>query len=155
MKNATLIKDKKRSWRLRIFFIIFFSAIFYYLFFPKPEAKNNTSPEFFIPAEHQEKRFDYLSYSDANFFSENGSQYYSINLKNDSYIYDLKNIYIKLSYFSDKENKNKINEDYLEKIEVIPSKENYLIKKEIISGLPNKYWVAISIDQLELSKKEN
>ncbi len=155
MKNATLIKDKKRSWRFRIFFIILFSAIFYYLFFPKPETKNNTSPEFFIPAEHQEKRFDYLSYSDAEFFSENGKRYYSISLKNDSYIYDLKNIYVKLSYFSDEESKNKIDEDYLEKIELIPSREDYLIKKEIVDGLPNKYWVAISVDQLELSGKGN
>ena len=109
-----------------------FSAIIYYLFFPKSENTSKTSPDFFIPQDHQEKRFDYVSFSEMKFYSEDNIRHFSVGVKNDSYIYDMENVNLIIKYFSDEKMTNLIDtEYYYGKINLISSRDEYKLTHPI------------------------
>lgn len=152
MKNSIIIENKKKSWRMRIVIYGFLIFLIYYFFIPKSNV-DNANQEVLIPMAIQDKRFEYLTFSDVKSRLENGAYIISGKVKNNSYVYDLKIKNFTITYFSNEETTDVIDNEYYDVTQLISSGEEYDFEFNVTKYLPEKWWWKIKVDQVELVSK--
>lgn len=153
MKNIVLTKTKWSSWRKRIVFYSLIIFLIFFLFFGTRSDTEETSSNSFIPQEIYQKRFEYSILSPVKFEEDGEGTFALMTIKNNSYVYDLKDVIVLVEYFSDKELTKLIKTENYGQIESIPSQEEYTIKHKIADDLPDNWWVSIKVDNFDLEEK--
>lgn len=107
----------------------------------------------FIPVQHQQERFNYLEFSNLETKLNKTKIDTTIKLKNNSYIYDMKDIIVRFDFFED-EKKDKLIESTWLTIEKIPSK----IEVDVNSSIENSnqleaWYVYVVVESTTLVKK--
>lgn len=158
--RKVVFSKSKKLWNLAIKAIVFLTIVIglvwqieYDPTLSKLRDYYNQEQTFFIPAQHQQERFDYLELSGLETKPNKTKIDATAKLKNNSYIYDMKNITIRFDFFEDEE-KEKLIESTWSTIERIPSREEIDLNSSIENNSKLKVWyVYVAIENTTLVNK--
>jgi hypothetical protein len=141
-----------KSTRFKVYFSLFLlliviPALFLYATDPQDLPKTET----LIPDDHQLKRFEYLEINDFITDWSQESVAVTATLTNNSYIYDLTNVEVRIVFSSDEEGVDIVN-SVKRLIGTISSRDEYFFE-EIFEREGNYQSVTLTIDSLELAEK--
>jgi len=92
-----------------------------------------------IPSQHQQERFNYLEFLNLETKLNKANIETTVELKNNSYIYDMTNVTVRFDFFED-EGKEKLIESTWSNIEKIPSREKVNLHSSIENKNKVKTW---------------
>jgi len=158
--RKVVFSKSKKLWNISIKIIVFLIIVFGLVMqiehdptLSKLNEYRKQEEALFIPAQHQQERFSYLELSDLETKPNKTKIETTVKLKNNSYVYDMKDIKIRFDFFEDEE-KEKLIESTWQTIEKIHSREEVNLNTSIENKNKVKAWQAyVVIEDTTLVKK--
>jgi len=155
-----IFNKSKKIWSLVIKIIIFSIVIVglaWQIWYDPTLSKLNEyrkqEETIFIPDQHQQERFSYLEFSDLETKTNKTKIETTTKLKNNSYIYDMKDVTVRFDFFAD-EKKEKLIGSTWSTIEKIPSRTEIDLQSSIENSNQLKTWyVYVVVENTPLVNK--
>ncbi len=159
LRKVVFSKNKK-LWNLiikAVVLLITISGLAWQIWYDPTLAKlneyNKQEEALLIPEQHQQARFGYLEFSDLETKPNKTKIETTVKLKNNSYIYDMKDVKIRFDFFEDEE-KEKLIESTWQTIEKIHSREEVNLNTSIENKNKVRTWEAyVVIEDTTLVEK--
>lgn len=145
------MKKILKSTRFKVYFSLFLFIVVIPILFSSAIGDDTAERDIYIPKQHQHERFKYLEVSNLEANWSQDTVGVTTTLTNNSYVYDLVNVVIRIDFNSDEGDENIIT-SIQRQIGTIASKDEYLFN-EVFDREDGYQVVGVTIESVELAQK--